>query len=199
MAEEAFVQDLCMFPSARQPGDDGGLTIAEDPRGFGRIQPFGQSREHQGDLLRGGFQTIQGRVEPRSERGTASRTSKRLDAFGLAMLAISLKTMNGSVCDAEVRTLPVGTGEAVGLYPLGGSPSAFHLRPRTYGQRRWPTTQRGSGGETIGGAAADGGVWYAWPLLVNGKAEDATSQDTKAAPEKEGGRPRAGMRTHEDP
>jgi len=75
----------------------------------------------------------------------------------MTMLAVANQSMNGSVCDAEVRTLPVGTGEAVGLYPLGGSPSAFHLRPRTYGQRRWPTTQRGSGGETIGGAV----VWAA--------------------------------------
>ena len=32
IGEEAPVQGLCMLPSASQPGGDGGLTIAEDPR-----------------------------------------------------------------------------------------------------------------------------------------------------------------------
>jgi hypothetical protein len=44
MGEEAFVQDLCMFPSASEPGGDGGLSKAEDPLSRGRIQPFGQPR-----------------------------------------------------------------------------------------------------------------------------------------------------------
>jgi hypothetical protein len=42
MAEEAFVQGLCMFPGASQPGADGGLSVAEDPFGSGRVQPFSQ-------------------------------------------------------------------------------------------------------------------------------------------------------------
>jgi hypothetical protein len=46
LAEEAFVQGLGMFPSASQPGGDGGLSVAEDPLGSGRIQPFSQRRQH---------------------------------------------------------------------------------------------------------------------------------------------------------
>jgi hypothetical protein len=42
MAEEAFVQGLCMFKSASQPGGDGGLSVAEDTFGSGRVQPFSQ-------------------------------------------------------------------------------------------------------------------------------------------------------------
>jgi hypothetical protein len=67
LAEKAFVQSVRVYTCASEPGGDSGLTIAEDPFGGGRIQPFGQSREHHGDLLRGGFQTIQGRVAPGSE------------------------------------------------------------------------------------------------------------------------------------
>jgi hypothetical protein len=54
-----------------------------------RIQPFGQRCQHHGDLLGGGFQTREGSVAPGSERDTAGRTPKRLDALGTPMLAIS--------------------------------------------------------------------------------------------------------------
>ena len=66
-----------------------------------------------------------------TERGEAGRTSKRLDPLGMAMLAISYQRMDGSVCDAEVGALLVGTSEACGVYALGGSPAAFHLTPWT--------------------------------------------------------------------
>ena len=42
VAEEAFVQGLCVFPSASQPGDDGPLPVAEDSLSSGGVQPFGQ-------------------------------------------------------------------------------------------------------------------------------------------------------------
>ncbi|HEX6483880.1 MAG TPA: hypothetical protein VF043_33955 [Ktedonobacteraceae bacterium] len=58
--------------------------------------------------------------------------------------------MELSVDVPEVGALPVGTGEAFGIYPFGGSPPAFDLAPRT--QRRWPCRRRGSGGATTGGA-----------------------------------------------
>ena len=58
MAEGAPVQDLSMLASARQPRGDRGLTVAEDPLGGGRVQPFGQRREHPCDLMRRGFQTV---------------------------------------------------------------------------------------------------------------------------------------------
>jgi len=76
MAKEAFVQRLCMFSSASQPGGDGRLSVAEDPFGSRRVQPFGQRRQHYSDLVRGGFQTVQGSVAPGSERGMARLAAK---------------------------------------------------------------------------------------------------------------------------
>src|SRR5438552_15485809 len=73
------------------------------------------------------------------------------------MLAIASKGMNGSVCNAEVKTLSVGTGEALCVHALGGSTAAFHLAPGTHRSRDWPCTRGGSGGETTGGAI----VWAA--------------------------------------
>jgi hypothetical protein len=47
--------------------------------------------------MRGSFQPVEGRVAPGSERGTASRTSKGLDALDMTMLAIANQGMNGSI------------------------------------------------------------------------------------------------------
>jgi hypothetical protein len=79
-----------------------------------------------------GFQMVQGGVTPGSERRVTGRTSKRLDALDLAMLAISDQSVDGSVSDAEVRALVVGTGETLGIYPFGSTPSAFDLAPGAY-------------------------------------------------------------------
>ncbi len=46
MAEEALMQGLRVLASAREPGGDGGLSIAEDSFSRRRVQPFGQRREH---------------------------------------------------------------------------------------------------------------------------------------------------------
>jgi hypothetical protein len=105
-----------------------------------------------------GFQAIQGGVAPGAERGVAGRASKRLDALGLAMLAIANQRMNMSIGDARVRALSVGTGVALGVHALGGSPAAFDLAPGAYWCWRWPYSRRGSGGETTGGAI----VWGSW-------------------------------------
>jgi hypothetical protein len=51
MAKVALVEGLSVLASTGQPGRDGGLSKAEDPLGSGRVQPFGQRREHHGDLL----------------------------------------------------------------------------------------------------------------------------------------------------
>ncbi len=158
MEEEALVQSVRVYTCTSEPGGDSGLTIAEDPFGGGRIQPFSQGREHHGDLLRGGFQTIQGRVPPGSERGAASLTAKRLDALGLAVLAIANQRMNMSLDNAEVQALLVGTGVTLGVDSLGCSPAAFDLAPGAYWCWRWPYSRRGSGGETTGGAI----VWGSW-------------------------------------
>src|SRR5260370_7309321 len=94
MAKEAFVQGLCMFPSTSQPGGDGRLSVVKDPFGSGRVQPFGQRREHDCDLLGGGFQTIQGSVTSSTERGAAALTAKRLDPLSLPMLPIPNRNMH---------------------------------------------------------------------------------------------------------
>ncbi|MGZ3646386.1 MAG: hypothetical protein ACXVCM_21350 [Ktedonobacteraceae bacterium] len=85
--------------------------------------------------MRRGFQTIQGCVAPSTEGGMAGLTAKGLDALGLAMFAISNQCMNVSIDDAEIRALLIGTGEAVGVYPLRCSPAVFHLTPGTYWRR----------------------------------------------------------------
>src|SRR5438105_5831458 len=123
VAEELLMQSLCVLASSGEPGGDGRLPVAEDAFSCGRIQPFSQGREHVGDLLGRGFQTIERRVAPGSEGGAAGLTAKGLDLLGLAMFAIANQRMNGSVCDAEGRALLVGTGEAFGIHSLGCSPT----------------------------------------------------------------------------
>jgi hypothetical protein len=132
IAEEALVQGVRVLASTGQPGGNGGLSKAEDPFGCGRVQAFGQRREHHGDLVRGGFQTVQRRVASSTERGAAGLATKGLDPLNTAMLAIPDQRMNVCVCQAEVGALRVGAGEALGVYPLGRSSTAFHLTPGVY-------------------------------------------------------------------
>ncbi len=91
MAEGAFVQELRVLASACQPGGDGGLTVTEDPEGFGWVEPFGQRSEHHRDRTGRRFQSVQGRVASSAERGAAGLTPERLDALGLTMFAIARK------------------------------------------------------------------------------------------------------------
>jgi hypothetical protein len=123
MAEAALVQGLCMFPSARQPCDDGGLTVAENPFGGRWVQPFGQCREHPCDLLRGGFQTVQQRVASGRKGGAAGLTpmcivcqeGKNPPFFDRQS---GLKTKNrarlGRVKAAERSGAPAGPGRDLG-------------------------------------------------------------------------------------
>jgi hypothetical protein len=149
------VQPLSVLASTSQPRGDGRLSKAEDPRGRRRVQPFGQRGEHHGDLLRGRFQSVQGRVAPGSEGGTASLAAEGLDLLSLTMLAIPNQRVHASVSVAKVAALPVRTGKPFGRYALGSSPPAFHLTPGAYRIWRWPSTQRGSGSQTTGRAV----VW----------------------------------------
>src|SRR5215469_1463056 len=73
---------------------------------------------------------IQGGVASSTERGSASLTTVRLDLLGLAMLAIPNQRMPGSVCDPGVRTLRVGTSEALGVDPSGGFLGGFSPQAR---------------------------------------------------------------------
>src|SRR5262245_9858728 len=119
MAEEALVQGVCMLTSTEQPGRDRGLSNAEDPFGRRWAHAFGQRREHHGDLLRGGFQTIQGRIASSAERGAARLTAKRLDRFSAAMLAVADQGVDVSFSVPEVGALGVGTSEPFGVYAFG--------------------------------------------------------------------------------
>jgi len=130
MEEETLVQDLRVRASTSQPGRDGRLTGAEDPRGRRRVEPFGQRREHHGDLLRGRFQPVQRGVASGSEGGAARLATKRLYALGMPMLAVPDQSMEVSVSVPEVPALRVRTGEAFGLYPSGELPAGFLPRTR---------------------------------------------------------------------
>jgi hypothetical protein len=136
MTEKVLVEALGMQPSAGQPGDDGRLTVAENPLCGGWVQPFGQSRQYHGDLVRGGLQPVQWGVASGTERGVAGLTTKRLNPLSRAMLAIPDESMDVSVCDPKVRTLTVRTGEALRIYAFGSTPPAFHLAPGAKRQRR---------------------------------------------------------------
>jgi hypothetical protein len=67
VAKATLVQALSVPACASEPRGDRRLTIAEDPFSRGSVQPFGQRRQHHGDLLGGGFQTIQRSVASSAE------------------------------------------------------------------------------------------------------------------------------------
>jgi hypothetical protein len=140
MAEGPLVQDLCMFPSASQPGSDRGLSVAEDTSSIGRVQPFGQRRQYHRDLVRGGFQTVQRSVASSTEGGVTGLTTKALDLLSMTVLPIPDESMDVSICDPKVQTLLIGTGEAFGVYPLGCPSPAFDLAPGTH--RQWRRDDR---------------------------------------------------------
>jgi hypothetical protein len=139
-----------MLASTRQPGGDRRLPVAEDPL-------CGQRSQHYGDLVGGGFQTIQGSVASSTECAVTGRTSKGLDALGMPMLAISNEGVNMSIGVPVVGALLIGTGIASGVDPLGRSPSAFDLAPGTYRRMRRSYNRRVGAGEATGGAI----VWGA--------------------------------------
>src|SRR5215470_7346449 len=146
------MEELSVLACPREPPRDGRLTVAEDSFGRGGVQPFGQSREYHGDLVRGGFQPVQRRVVSSAERGAARLAAEGLDLLSLTMLAIPDERVDLRIGDAEVGALRVGTSEPFGVFAFGGSPSTFHLSPGTHRRSRWPSTRRASRAETTGGA-----------------------------------------------
>src|SRR5579859_7849559 len=66
--------------------------------------------------------------------------------------------MHVSICDAEVQTLSVWTGEAICVHPLRCSPAAFDLTPGAYRRRRWFHARRKSRGEATSWTIE----WGAW-------------------------------------
>ena len=122
LRKECSWKSSACLPARVRKARDGGLTGAEDAWGSGRIQSFGQRREHHCDLL------------------------------GMTMLAIANQRVDLGIGDPAIRALRVGTGKALGVHALGCSSAAFDLAPGAYRPRRWLFTRRGSGGETTGGA-----------------------------------------------
>ena len=114
---ERLVIVACRKPKTRRASDESSPSASRD--------------EHHGDLVRWGFQTVQGSVAPGSERAATGRASKCLNALSSAMFAISHQSVDSSISDAKVKALLVRTGEAFGIYALGSSPAAFHPTPGT--------------------------------------------------------------------
>jgi hypothetical protein len=156
--EAALMEELSVPACTSEPGGDGRLPVAEDAFGGGRVEPFGQRRQHPCDLLRRGFQPVQRGVASRTERGATGLTTERLDALGTALLAIANQRVDVSIGDPEVRTLLVGTSEARGGYALGGSSAAFHLTPGAYWCTGGSHIRRRRAGETAGRTVQ----WRAW-------------------------------------
>jgi hypothetical protein len=115
MAEGPLVQGLSVLASTSQPGGDGRLSVAEDTFCGGSIQSKGQRREHNCDLLGRRFQTIQRGMEPLAERSVTGVAPKGLDLLNATMCAIPHYGVDSSVSVAEVGTLVVGTGKALGV------------------------------------------------------------------------------------
>jgi hypothetical protein len=101
-----------------------------DPWGLGRVQPFSQSRQHHGDLVRRGFQTGQGSGTPGSERGTAGRTSKGLDPLGMAMRTIAKKTHERVRLSCRRRGTLGWDCFARGVHADGALPAGFSSHSR---------------------------------------------------------------------
>jgi hypothetical protein len=152
------VQGLCVLASASQLGSDRGSSVAEDTFCGGRIQPFGERRQHHCDLLGGGFQAVQGGVASSTASHVTGLATECLDLLNATMYAISNQGVDVSVCDAEVRALVVGTGEALSVYPFGSTPSAFDLAPGAHRKRRRFHTRREGGGDAAGWTIK----WGAW-------------------------------------
>lgn len=105
VAEGMLMEELSVLACASEPLDDGHLPIAEDAFSRGRIQPFSQGGEHHGDLVRGGFQTVQRGVASSTERGAALLAAKGLDLLSLTMLAIAKKPRGSAHrCYRSTRT-----------------------------------------------------------------------------------------------
>jgi hypothetical protein len=130
VAEAVLVQALSVPACASEPRGDRGLTIAEDAPSRGSVQPFGEGSEDNGDLLGGGFQTVQRSVSSSAERGAASRASEGLDLLSLTMLAIAYQRVDVRIGVAEVPALVVGTSETFGVDADGGLLGDFSLQTR---------------------------------------------------------------------
>ncbi len=113
------------------------VTLRPEPRAPQRPDARGFSGDTRG-------------VASGTEHSVASLAAKGLDRLSTPMLAIPDKCMEVNVGDPVVQTLLIGTSEALGGYPLGCSPAAFHLAPGAHRRRLY--FRRGSGAAATGGA-----------------------------------------------
>ena len=168
---------------------DGGLSKTEDPLSRGSIQPFCERGEHHGDLLGGGFQTIQGGVTTSTEGGAAGLTTERLDQLDMAMFAITDEGVDVRISVAEVPALRIRTSEPFGVDASGGLPGGFSHQTRDAQQqalalhptRLWSRVDR-PGNRLASGASRDVGAWCAPGLpLSTGQDLDGATIGNKGA------------------
>ena len=79
----------CKGAARVRPGGDSGLPVAEDPLSGGKVQPFGECRQHHGDLVEEVVGRNERSVAPSSERRAAGLAAKDLNALSMTMRTIS--------------------------------------------------------------------------------------------------------------
>jgi len=129
LAEGSFVQALRMRSCPHEPGRDGGMLDTKDALGRRQIQPFGQSTQHQRDVMGRRFQAIQRRVDASTEGRPTGLAEKRLDALGSPMAAVSHQSMDLRIGDPVVLTRPVWASKAPSHHAFGRSAPTLDLPP----------------------------------------------------------------------
>jgi hypothetical protein len=129
----ADVERRAVFTRSGEPGHDGGVAVAEHPRGGRDIEPFRQCRQDFTNAQGWGFQAIEWGITPRAEGGATRLAAQRLDALAFPVGTISNQGVEVCIGDPVVGTAAVGTGEALRVNPFGGTAAAFDCRPGPHG------------------------------------------------------------------
>lgn len=82
------------------------------------------------------FQAIQRRVDASTEGRPTGRASKRLDALGSPMAAISHQSMDLRIGDPVVLARPIWASKALGHHAFGRSAPTLDLPPWSDSPRR---------------------------------------------------------------
>ena len=138
------MEELSVLACPREPPRDGRLTVAEDSFGRGWVEPFGQSREYHGDLVRGGFQTRQGRVVSSAECGVTGLATKGLDLLSSTMLAIPDESVHSRVSVAKVRAPRFGQANPSVSIRLGAPRRLFTSHQGRTGADAGPLPDEGA-------------------------------------------------------
>jgi len=127
--ENAVVEHGSVLPSAGQPGGDCGMAVAKDPYCRRDIHPFCERSQHLRNTLGCGFEAVQWRISARAEGGAAGLAAQGLDAFALAVGAVTNQRVNLRVGDLVVQARGVRAREAMRVDALGRTAAAFDLTP----------------------------------------------------------------------